>query len=489
MDSSRWKPIQDLPSDWGELTPSGLESLAEIWKERAEQLKDSESLKVFNERLNREWAIETGIIENLYTLDRGLTQTLVEKGIAASLFQHGDTDRPVEQVVSFLQDQQSTVEGLFAFVKQERALSVSYIKELHAVLTRHQDSTHAVDELGHAVEVDLIRGDWKKQPNNPKRPDGTIHEYCSPEQVASEMDRLVEWHLAHVEQGVSPEVEAAWLHHRFTQIHPFQDGNGRVARAVASLVFIRAGYFPLVIHRDARSDYIDALENADGGDLLPLIQLFSSIQNRSFTKALSLSDNVLLEGEPVQQVISSAMDRIRVKEKPKIEEWFGVIPISRELEAFTHRKLEEIVSQLNDELIGIQSDYRSTALNVTVMFRENSFKKIAHELDYNANTSDYSKLIMLRIDEERIVGIFIAFHGLGVDFQGVLAVSALLEYDVMVFDEKDNTTKRITDGPYKLCDEVFQFSYKEDENTVLERFKPWLEKVIVVGLDQWRRQL
>ena len=42
--------------------------------------------------------------------------------------------------------------------------------------------------------------------------------------------------------GVPLEVEAAWLHHRFTQIHPFEDGNGRVARALASLVFIPDGF-------------------------------------------------------------------------------------------------------------------------------------------------------------------------------------------------------------------------------------------------------
>jgi Fic family protein len=47
--------------------------------------------------------------------------------------------------------------------------------------------------------------------------------------VAAEMDKLVELHREHRAAGVAPEVESAWLHHRFTQIHPFQDGNGRVA--------------------------------------------------------------------------------------------------------------------------------------------------------------------------------------------------------------------------------------------------------------------
>src|SRR5207237_7292696 len=98
--------------------------------------------------------------------------------------------------------------------------------------------------------------DWKKHSNNPTRPDGHIHEYCPPLHVAAQMDLLIGMHEQH--SGVPPEIESAWLHHRFTQIHPFQDGNGRVARALASLAAIRAGWFPLVIRRQDRAEYIGA---------------------------------------------------------------------------------------------------------------------------------------------------------------------------------------------------------------------------------------
>lgn len=71
-----------------------------------------------------------------------------------------------------------------------------------------------------------------------------MHEYCPPE---DEINRLLAWHAEHGAAGVCPEVEATWLHHRFAQIHPFEDGNGRVARALAAAVFLRGGYLrPLV---------------------------------------------------------------------------------------------------------------------------------------------------------------------------------------------------------------------------------------------------
>ena len=116
-----------------------------------------------------------------------------------------------------------------------------------------------MDQFGDLFEAELVKGQYKKRPNNPTRPDGSIHQYCPPEHVDSEMERLIELHAQHVSQGVPVEVQSAWLHPRFAQIHPYQDGNGRVARALASLAFIKAGWFPIVVTRDDRTRYIDAL--------------------------------------------------------------------------------------------------------------------------------------------------------------------------------------------------------------------------------------
>jgi Fic family protein len=106
------------------------------------------------------------------------------------------------------------------------------------------------------------------------------------------MDRLIELHKKHEATNIPAVVEAAWLHHRFTQIHPFQDGNGRVARAIASLVLIRAGLFPLVINRDARDQYIDALEKADAGDLAPLSAMIAQNQKQALTQVMRLIADV-----------------------------------------------------------------------------------------------------------------------------------------------------------------------------------------------------
>ena len=254
--SVEWRPIADYGTLPEELADKELRALSGVWIERRAMLGESDSVAEFTERLKREWAIETGLIERLYALDRGITELMIEHGVNAALIPHGVGQNPAH-IAAMIGDQQDAIESVFAFVKGDRPLSTSYVKELHSLFTRNQEFVEGRDQFGRKTLVPLIHGDYKKQPNNPTRPDGSHHFYCPPEHVAAEMDRLLELHLAH--DGIAPEVEAAWLHHRFAQIHPFQDGNGRIARALATLVFVKANWLPLVVRDSNRKKYIDLI--------------------------------------------------------------------------------------------------------------------------------------------------------------------------------------------------------------------------------------
>src|SRR5579864_1478194 len=283
-----WEPITDLPEDWGSLTDGELGPLLQFWNDQRADLEQSGALSEFNKRLGREWSIETGQIEGVYNLDRGLTETLIERGIDSDLIPNQPGQKPPEIIAAIIQDHADVLEGLFPFVKGNRPLSKSYIHELHAALLRHQDTTAVRDQFGNLFEARLLKGKYKERPNNPKKPDGSMHQYCPPEQVDTEMERLLSLHAEHEKKEVPVEIEAAWLHHRFTQIHPYQDGNGRVARALASLLFLKAGWFPVVVTREDRTGYIDALEVADEGDLRSLVLFFSQLQKRVLFEAMQI---------------------------------------------------------------------------------------------------------------------------------------------------------------------------------------------------------
>ncbi|MCA1708364.1 MAG: Fic family protein, partial [Actinobacteria bacterium] len=214
------------------MTSTQLPALHEVWLEQKRHLEASGALARFNDRVRREWAIETGVIEQIYSIDRGITKILIERGVDSSLIPHGSTDKDPDLVVAIIRDHESAIDWLFEIVSGHRPISTSFIKELHALMTQHQSTATGRDQFGRLLEVPLQRGAWKLLPNNPTRSEGSVHEYCPPEQVASEMDRLISMHEQHVDLDIPVEIQAAWLHHRFTQIHPFQDGNGRVARAI-----------------------------------------------------------------------------------------------------------------------------------------------------------------------------------------------------------------------------------------------------------------
>ena len=84
-----------------------------------------------------------------------------------------------------------------------------------------------------------------------------------------------------------PLLVAAWLHHRFAQIHPFPDGNGRVTRALVTWHLVQHAHVPIVITRDDRDDYIDVLEAADDGHLDLLVEFTARLHRRSILQAMA----------------------------------------------------------------------------------------------------------------------------------------------------------------------------------------------------------
>ena len=483
-----WQPIEDLPDNWKKLASSELEGLSIVWQEQQARLEKLEGVQQFNTRLRREWSIETGIIENLYSIDRGTTALLIDKGLEASLMGHGTTDKPVDLVVAILRDQEEALEGLFDFVSQRRELSTAYIKELHSSITRHQTTVKGIDSQGHPCEIELIRGEYKKLPNNPTRVgDNLIHEYSPPEHVAAEMDRLIEMHRAHGDARVPAEVEAAWLHHRFTQIHPFQDGNGRLARILASLVFLRARGFPLVINRDMRDHYITACEHADRGDLAPMVNLFAQIQKTTFIKVLSISETVLHDREPLRQMLEAVQDRLQTKQVHAKQQKQVVFTTASSLVQDTSRRLREVADQLTPYLSAIDPNY-GAYVSVSDASNDFWFKSqivaVAKQLQYYADTGMYRAWVRLKIKEVRNVDLVIAFHSLGYEFSGIAAALAYIEY--RQHQEEGDVS---VEGPYTLANQVFQFAYTEPIDNVTERYGGWIEQVILAGLDQWRRSL
>lgn len=94
-------------------------------------------------------------------------------------------------------------------------------------------------------------------------------------------------HLDH--ENMKSVVELiAWFQHRFVQIHPFQDYNGRLARMMTIFILLKMGLPPIEIKADTGSDrqkYLDAMYGADEGDYSKLELLIESALNESLVKS------------------------------------------------------------------------------------------------------------------------------------------------------------------------------------------------------------
>ena len=484
-----WNPetrIVDLDVDPVGLASSEIPGIAAVWRDRRERLKDDDSIYEFTEKLAREWAIETGIVENLYDIDRGVTQTLIDRGFQAELLSHGSTNRPREYVLRLLEDQKAALDGVFAFVKDDRSLSTFWIRELHAALLRSQPTTEGVDSLGRSVELELVRGAWKEQSNSPKR-DGVTYYYCPPVHVASEMDRLIEMHEQHVLDGVPAEVQTAWLHHRFSQIHPFQDGNGRVARAIASLVLIKNGLFPLVVRRDDRAAYIEALEAADGGDLKPLVDLVARLQRFEFVKAVQISETVQSEQADVRAALTGllgAADRKATAIEEEYERVFEIASaIEEDLAAYLESIRPEVANAMRRRAQTGDAWVNRTNDNTRHYYRAQIIETARHHLGYFANLQGYRSWVVLAARWERRAHLVFAIHGVGHGFSGSLICAPFLEFR----DKNDEDETQTTLAP--VATEGFIFFHNDDPEAVLKRFAPWRDRVLQVALRELAENL
>ncbi|MDR1705647.1 MAG: Fic family protein [Clostridiales bacterium] len=312
-----WKPICYNKQIWETANTAAFDRIAPSWMEYRKKLNEQEGeYAKFLQKLKYEHSVETGIIERLYDVDEvGVTVTLLKDGINSNFLQHENVENS-EKVYGIIRDQYEAIDGIFRFIKNEREISTSFIKELHSVVTRSQDTTDAVTTTGELIKVPLLRGEYKKQENNPSRPDdGTVYKYCPPVQVSAQMDRLIEIHNQLADRKVHVIIRAAYFHHALTTIHPFQDGNGRITRLLTSLILIRDGYFPFSVKRAEREKYLKTLSQADENNVQPLLDFVSSTQIRAIDSALGFAS---IDNENLDSIIQALQNRLAEKEAQRI---------------------------------------------------------------------------------------------------------------------------------------------------------------------------
>ena len=293
-----WTPLTGMPEgaqDW--LVPGHAE-LSDEWAAIRAKLKDRDEPRAFIdkwlEERGRAFAIETGQIEGLYTLKAGITEQLIAEGLEGVVQSHTVENVEDRTIKGLLVDQETAYTMLFEDIASGRPLTQHTVKTWHQLVTRHQETVAGITADGQRVQVPFRRkGMWKNRPNNPRRQDGVVYEYCPPEVVQDEMDRFFTLHAEIQAECYPVYVEAAWMHHRFVRTHPFQDGNGRVSRLLMAYAYVRRGEPPPVILAATRPGYINALEVANTGDLRTFSDYIGTLALVTLLEAVTLGRRAL----------------------------------------------------------------------------------------------------------------------------------------------------------------------------------------------------
>lgn len=146
----------------------------------------------------------------------------------------------------------------------ERTLTESFIRELNRTILVQNYWKDAVTAGGQSTRMEVKVGEYKSRPNSVITVTGEKFDYASVEETAAFMSDLVCWYNEAVEEGrLSPVELAAVLHYRYIRIHPFEDGNGRIARLLVNYVLLRGGYPMIVIKSKDKANYLRILHQCD----------------------------------------------------------------------------------------------------------------------------------------------------------------------------------------------------------------------------------
>ncbi len=219
-----------------------------------------ETLKSLKESINLEWTYNSNGIEG-NTLTLRETQVVLE-GITVggkSLKEHLEVINH-EQAILFLDD----------LIKDKKPITEWNIKNIHQLVLKEIDDDNAGRYRDENVKI-------KGATHIP--PDYLI--------VPELMEKLIinyeDWKKYH------PIIRAALLHGELVKIHPFVDGNGRTSRLVMNLSLMNSGYLPVIVKKEKRLEYYNALDKAHTtGDYTDFVKLVNELENEMLNKYLEL---------------------------------------------------------------------------------------------------------------------------------------------------------------------------------------------------------
>jgi Fic family protein len=211
------------------------------------------------QKFRLDWNYHSSRIEG-NSLTYGETKALI-------LFNHTAQSKPLKDHME-MSGHDEAIKNIEEIIKQKRPLTETFIRELHKIILKQPYEVDALTPEGKPIKKWVKIGMYKTTPNHVKTLTGEMFYFASPEETPAKMGDLMKWFTVESEKDEMHRVIfATEFHYRFIRIHPFDDGNGRIARLLMNFVLMQKGYPPAIIKEESRDSYYEALEQADAGQL------------------------------------------------------------------------------------------------------------------------------------------------------------------------------------------------------------------------------
>ena len=239
----------------------------------AESLKrELDSLRPLNadaerrimQKFQLDWNYHSNHLEGTQ-LTYGETKALILFGITAQ-------GKPLKDHLE-ITGHNEAIELVIEVVNNEYPLTESFIRQLHTLLLKKPYYVDAVSSNGQSTKRLVKIGKYKSYPNHVLTTTGEIFYFASPEETPSKMMDLIDWYRQKKdENNLNPIILSAEFHYKFIRIHPFDDGNGRLARILMNFVLMQFGYPPVIIKTEDKNNYFSVLQQADAGIFEPFVE-------------------------------------------------------------------------------------------------------------------------------------------------------------------------------------------------------------------------
>jgi Fic family protein len=201
-----------------------------------------------NQKLRLDWNYHSNSIEG-NTLTASETKAFILHGITAN-------GKPFRDYIE-MRGHNDALKKLEEIVHHELKITEKLITEFHKIILVEPFSG----------ESEINPGKYKVQPNYLFSQTGERIDFAPPKEVPKLMNELINWLNNHIEPpkrdkrkyDLHPLLIASSFHVQFIQIHPFGDGNGRMARIMMNLILMSCGYVPAIIRLEKRKEYYAAL--------------------------------------------------------------------------------------------------------------------------------------------------------------------------------------------------------------------------------------